>query len=227
MTSQRKTAVAVGILFIVATLCPILSMLLISDALNAPDPLGAVSRSDSLVILGSLFELVMVGAILSIPIVLFPILREHGAGIARGYTAARILEAVPLALGVICLLALVTVSRESTTAPAANAPQYQTLGTLLRATRDWTTLIGGQVVFSLTALILNWALYRWRLVPRFVSGWGLVGVPLMLAGGLLATFGVLDTSSTASTVLMLPLAVQEMVFAVWLIAKGFTPPAIA
>jgi hypothetical protein len=227
MTSQRKTAVAVGILFIVATVCPIISMLLISGALDAPDSLQAIFENESLVILGALFELVMVGAIFAIPIVLFPILHERSAGAARGYAAARILEALPLALGVICLLCLVTVSRESVTAAATSGPQFQTLGTLLRATRDWTTLVGGQVIFSLTALILNWTLYRWRLVPRFVSGWGLLAVPLMFAGGLLAMFGVLDTESTASTGLMLPLAVQEMVFAVWLIARGFTPSVAA
>lgn len=227
MDSHRKTAAVVGLLFIIATVSPILSMVLISGPLEATDFLGTVFANEGRVIMGALFELIMAAAIFTIPIVLFPILQRHSTGIARGYVAARIFEAVPLMVGVICLLSLVSVSREFVTAGAATAPQLQMLGTVLRATRDWTTLVGGQIIFSLTALILNWALYRWRLVPRFVSGWGLVGAPLMLAGGLLATFGVLDTSSTASTLLMLPLAVQEMVFAIWLIAKGFTPPAIA
>jgi len=225
--SSRRTAVITGVLFIVATVCPIISLLLISGALDASDPLQAIFDSRALVILGALFELVMVGAIFAIPIVLYPVLREYSAGAARGYIAARIFEAIPLALGVIGLLSLVSLSRESASPTTATGSQFQTLEALLRSTREWTTLIGGQLIFSLTALILNWALFRSRLVPRLLSGWGLVGVPLMFAGGLLAAFGVLDAGSTASTVLMLPLAVQEMVFAIWLIAKGFAPSAMA
>jgi len=124
-------------------------------------------------------------------------------------------------------LSLVSLSRESASPTTATGSQFQTLEALLRSTREWTTLIGGQLIFSLTALILNWALYRSRLVPRLLSGWGLVGVPLMFAGGVLGVFGAIADSSTTATVLMLPLAVQEMAFAVWLIIKGFNPPVAA
>lgn len=201
-------------------------MLLISGSLDAADYLSAISTNDNRVIMGALFELIMAAAIFSIPVALFPILRKHSAGAARGYLSARIFEAVPLTVGAICLLVLVTLGRESVTAGATASSQFQPLGTLLLAARDWTTLIGGQVIFSLTALILNWTLYRSKLIPRLLSGWGLVGVPLMLAGGLLVVFGVVSDSSISQTILMLPLAVQEMVFALWLIFKGFDRYAI-
>lgn len=226
MDSTRKTAVAVGILFIIATVSPILSMVLISGSLDASDYLSAISTDGNRVIMGALFELIMAAAIFSIPVLLFPVLQKHSTGAARGYLTARIFEAVPLTVGAICLLILVSLSRESVIAGASGASQFQPLGTLLRSARDWTSLIGGQVIFSLTALILNWALYKSKLVPRLLSGWGLFGVPLMLAGGLLVVFGVLADSSTIQTILMLPLAVQEMVFALWLIFKGFNRSAI-
>jgi hypothetical protein len=227
MDSNRKTAVAVGILFIIATVSPILSMVLISGSLDAADYLTAISTNDNRVIMGALFELIMAAAIFSIPVFLFSVLQKHSAGAARGYLIARIFEAIPLTMGAICLLVLVTLGRESVMAGATDASQFQPLGALLRSARDWTSLIGGQVIFSLTALILNWALYKSRVVPRLLSGWGLIGVPLMLAGGLLVLFGVLADSSTIQTILMLPLAVQEMVFALWLIFKGFSRSAIA
>jgi hypothetical protein len=78
--------------------------------------------------------------------------------------------------------------------------------------------------FALSALILNYALYRARLVPRWLSAWGLAGAALYLAGGVMVLFG-LEPFSTIQNVLDAPLGVQEMVFAVWLIAKGFDAPA--
>ncbi|MBT9438923.1 MAG: DUF4386 family protein, partial [Desulfobacterales bacterium] len=87
-------------------------------------------------------------------------------------------------------------------------------------------LIGTQIVFSLTVLILNYLLYQSRIIPRFISVWGLIGAPLILAAGLLGMFGLVSPFSTISILLSFPIALQEMVFAVWLIVKGFTPSAI-
>lgn len=83
------------------------------------------------------------------------------------------------------------------------------------------------MILSLTALILNYSMYRTRLVPRLISGWGLIGVPLMYTSGVLVMFGLADSSSTISTILVVPLAAQEMVLALWLIVKGFNPAAVA
>ncbi len=69
----------------------------------------------------------------------------------------------------------------------------------------------------------HWVLFRSRLVPRWLSGWGLLAVVPYLAYALLATFGT--QSSTLEGLLDAPLGVQEMVLAVWLIVWGFNPAA--
>ncbi len=104
----------------------------------------------------------------------------------------------------------------------SDASYYQTLGTLLLIVYDWTLLLGIMIVFSLTALILNYLLYQSKLVPRWISGWGLIGAILLLVAGMLEIFGFNPTE-----ILSLPIALQEMVFAVWLIVKGFNSSAIA
>ena len=115
-----------------------------------------------------------------------------------------------------------TLGRKSLDSGATGAPYFQTLGSLLLAARHWTDIIGTQIVFSLTALVLNYSLYRSRLVPRWISIWGLVGALLILVAGLMSMYGLLGPFSTAAILMYLPIALQEMVFALWLIVKGFS-----
>jgi len=226
MNSSRKTAIAVGVLFLVATIAGV-SQFPFLKSINAPDYLSSIAAHQNHIVTAVLLDLIMIGAVLAIPVVLFPILEKHSERIARGYVVARIFEATPLVIGVFSMMALLTLSQDFVAAGATDAVHYQTLGVLLLETCDWTLLIGGQVILSLTALILNYSMYRTKLIPRLLSGWGLVGVPLMLASGVIVMFGVVGPSSTPQVLLMLPLALQEMVFAVWLIVKGFNQAAIA
>ena len=83
------------------------------------------------------------------------------------------------------------------------------------------------IVFILGALMFYFLLYRSKLVPRWISVWGLVAAIPYAAAGVFGIFGTIDSTSTVGSVLQLPLAVQEMVLAVWLIVKGFNPQAIS
>ena len=161
MDSSRKIAIAVGVLFIIATVAGV-SQFPFLRALNASDYLSSVSAHGSQVMTAVLLDLIMIGAVFAIPVVLFPILKKHSEGLARGYVVARIFEAAPLVVGVFSTIALLTLSQEFVAAGAPAAPHYPTLGALLLATSDWTLLIGGQVILSLSALILNYGLFRSR-----------------------------------------------------------------
>lgn len=70
---------------------------------------------------------------------------------------------------------------------------------------------------------LYYPLYEQKIVPRVLSIWGLIGAVCVLVYGLLGLFG-LTADSVALNVLAAPIAIQEMVFAVWLIVKGFNVP---
>ena len=225
MDTNRKIAIAVGILFIVATCAAVIQFPLITST-NAPDYLIQIAADGNKIMTSVLLDVLMIAAVVAIPVVLFPVLRKQGEGIARMYLAARLFEAIPLAISTISLLMLLVLSREYVAAGSPVGSHFQTLGTMLQAQWDLALVIGGQIVFCMTALVLNVALYRSRLVPRLLSIWGLVGVPLMLAGSLLVLYGVVENSSTIQTALMVPLAVQEMAFALWLIVKGFNPSAV-
>ncbi len=85
---------------------------------------------------------------------------------------------------------------------------------------EWTVSLGPTIVLSITALILNYVFYRTKMIPRFISVWGLIGVPCMFASGLVGLF-TMNPFSTIGSILIIPLAVNEMVLGVWLITKGF------
>ncbi len=225
MNSNKKTARIVGQLFIAATVFSILGGLFIGPTLDDPDYLVKVSANENQVLIGVLFELVAAGAVAGTAIALFPIFKKHNEALALGYVAGRSIEGVFIIVSAIGALSLLTLSREYV-AGAPDASNFKTLGTVLLAERDWNFLVGPNLVFSLNALIVSYLLYQSRLVPRWLSAWGLIGAPLILGAGLLIMFG-LPRSSPLSLLLAAPIALFEMVLAVWLIVKGLNSSAIA
>jgi hypothetical protein len=223
MNSNKKTARIAGALFITATVASVLSYLVILEPiLDAPDYLASVAANENLVLIGMFLDLVNCAAVVAISVVLFPILKKHSEALAVGYVGSRIIECAILVVGDISLLSLLTLSQEFVKAGAPATSYFQTLGTLLLAASDWTFLLGPGIAFSITALILNYLLYQSRLVPRFLSVWGLIGATMLFAYDVLQIWGF-----NLPLIVALPIALQEMFFAVWLIVKGFNPSAIA
>ncbi len=222
MNSNRKTAIIVGVLFITATVAYSIGMILLDPILGGSDYLSKASENANQVIIGGLLVLIDAIAVAGIGIMIFPILKKYNETSALGYAGARIVEGVLFIVNVITTLTLITLSREFVQAGAPIASYYQTLGNVLLAAGNWAYLLGLGLAFSLSALILNFVLYQSKLIPRWLSGWGLVGAVLVFVNYLLESFGVNPVE-----ILFYPIALQEMVFAVWLIVKGFNSSAIA
>jgi Domain of unknown function (DUF4386) len=221
---RRTTARIVGLLFIIATGAGVLSVVLLGPQ-ESLQSLDLVAEQKSRLTAGAVAVLIMATAIAMIPPVFFPVLKEHGEGLALGYLVARSVEVVlllPAAVGPLVLLA-VSSSAEGTDARDA-AAQFQTVRILTRTYETWGPPVSA-VFFCLSVVLLNYLLYRSRLVPRSISVWALAAAVPYLAGGFLAMFELLTRSSTLYNVMMLPLALNEMVLAIWLLVRGFAPAA--
>ena len=227
MDTNRGIAVATGVLFIIATVADLISRVaLVQPILGAPDYLTKISANEDQVLLGALSLFIGAVSAAGIALALYPVLRKHNGGLAIGSVGFRLIEGA-LYLGmVVCLLTLVTVSRESANAGAAASSAYVVPGALLMAARDSLSQVS-VLTFGLGALMYYWVFYRSRLVPRWLSAWGLVAIPMVMVSILLVMFGLLESFSPPQLVLALPILLQEMVLAVWLIAKGFNPSTIA
>ncbi len=221
MNSNRKTAIIVGVLFIIATVAYSLGVILLDPILGGSDYLTSASENENQVIIGAFLVLIDSVAVAGIGIVIYPVLKKYNEALALGYAGARIVEGVLFIVNVITILTLLTLSQEFVKAGALDASCYQTFGTILLAAGDWTFLLGFGLAFTLSALILNFVLYQSKLVPRWLSVWGFVGAILLWVYYLLQPFSI-----NRVEILFLPIAVQEMVFAVWLIVKGFNQYSI-
>jgi hypothetical protein len=221
MNSSRGNAVVAGVFYIAATVASSLTFVLLGF-LDAPDYLINVSANENQVLGGMFIELTWALAVVGIIVTLFPILRRHNETLALGFFSLRFIEAISVVVGSIILLSLLTLSQEYAAAGAPGASHFETAGTLFLAAREWAFLLGSGLVFGLSALILNYLLYQSKLIPRWLSAWGFVGAIMCFANYVPRFFGI-----DSVVVLFLPIAVQEMVFAVWLIVRGFNPSAIA
>ena len=224
MNADRKTARIVGVVYIIGTVAGILSLVLTGPVRNAQDFLMSVPANETRLVVGALFVLMMGLALAMVPVMMFPILRKHNEALALGYVVFRGgLEAVTYLAIATSWLLLVPLSQIYARAGALDASNVQALGTLLLEAKEIGSILA--IVFCLGALIFNYLLYQTELVPRWLSGWGLIAIVPYLAAGLLAMFGIIHASSPIYAILNLPLALQEMVLAAWLIVKGFNSSA--
>jgi len=214
---HRGAATAAGVLYITGTIAGILSKAVLSSVSGAFDPVATASTDQVAVATGAALILVMGLSLALIPVVLMPVLRPVSEFLAYGYLVIRgAVETacyVVLAAGVLTLVTLSGLGGPDET--------WRELGRVLVDSEAMANVL--TVVFCVGAALFYIALYRSRIAPRWLSGWGLVGVPIYLLAALLAAFGVIEMNSTTQMLLFMPLALQEMVLAIWMIARGFRP----
>ena len=224
MDTNKNTARIMGVLYIIGTISGILSLVSTGPIRSAQDLLASISANGNQTTLGALFVLTMGLALAMVPVMAFPVLRKHNEALALGYVVFRgALEGVYyMAIFVSWLLLPLSQVYQAGSPDASN---LRALANVLLEAKE--IAVFGGVAFCLGGLMFCYLLYQSKLIPRWLSGWGLLALILDLASVLLAMFGLFSPLSTIKTVLELPLAVQEMVMAVWLIVKGFNPSAIA
>ena len=227
LNTNRKTARIVGVLFIIATVASLLGAGFRGPILDAPDYLGSVSSHGNRVIAGALLSFLAAVTSSGIALSLYPVLKKHSEGLAIGAVGFRLIEGVFYMVGALCLLALLPVSHQFVSAAPQDAPTLQTIGHLLLAVNDLAGFVFGVLAFCLGGLMYYPVFYQAKLIPRWLSVWGIVALVLLLAAVFLTLFDGEPYSVSGNLIfLALPIFLQEMVMAVWLIVKGFNSSAI-
>ena len=226
MNNFRKLAISAGILFIIYDFVDILSFLFLGPV-TASNYLVSVSENAGLVGTGA-FLLLIGGACASgIAISLYPVLKKSDPVLALGAVGFRISEGVLRFVSMTFLLLIITLSQLYVKSGAPDPSYFQTLGELLLAGKVWVGNVGALLAFSIGCSLYYIIFYRTKLVPRWISLWGLVtGISGIVSCALVST-GLIPPVGTVQVLMIIPMLPQELVLAVWLIVKGFDPSAIA
>lgn len=223
----RGNARAAGILYLITFAASIPALLLISPVLNDPSYIIG-SGPDTRVLLGSLLDVVNAMACIGTAVAVFPVVRRHNESLSVGFITSRMFEAAVIMVGVVSLLAIVTLRQNVAGTPGTDPNTLVTTGQALVAVRDWTFLFGPTVSAAINALLFGTLLYRSGLVPRIIPTIGLIGAPLMLATSVACVFGLTEQGSVWFAVATVPIAAWELSVGTWMAFKGFRPtPATA
>ena len=224
MNTYRKNAIAAGVLLLLG-FAGVVTMVTHGAILGADDYLTKLAANENRVLLGVACYVIMALACGGIAIALYPVLKKHNQGMALGAAGFRLMETPLQIMGAVFVILLLTLSQEFVKAGMPAASHFQTTGAVLLAGYDWIGNVAITLPWAIGALMYHYIFFKTRLIPRWLSGWGLIGVPIILVGCALVLFGVIDYGT--QTFFNLPLGLQEIPLALWLIIKGFNQKAIA
>jgi len=232
MNTYRMNAVMAGALYFLGTVFGVLGLVIGGEVLSSVstgkplagvDMLGLVAANSSRITGGAFFTLMMAISLTAMTVFLYPIFRKDSEELAMGMVLFRgALEGTAYLLTALGFLTLVALGNEYI-ATGADSAALQSMGNVLYQFQDRLATVG-PIFFLIGAACLYLSFYRTRLIPRWLSVWGLIGVVSWMAYALMLFFHI---ETSYGFYLEMVLAPQEMVMAVWLIVKGFNPSAIA
>jgi len=219
---HRAAAVAAGILYITGTVAGVAGMTVTNSVRAAADPLAAAAQHPGVLVTGALLVLVMGLSLALVPVVLFPVLRKADEVLAVGYLVVRgAVETLCYCVLAIGLLLALPVGEILASGSGTGSSAGVRMGSILVEAEAANAVLA--LVFLLGAALFYVLLYRSRIVPRWIAGWGLAAIPFYVAATVLAMYSVIEANSSTQTMLFMPLAIQEMVLAGWMIGRGFRP----
>jgi hypothetical protein len=221
MSSFRKTALVGGLLYLITFIGSIPAAILVGPAINDPSYVASPG-ADQQVALGLVLELVNVFGCIGCGVALFSVIRREHEGLAVGYLATRTFEAVTITVGVLSLLAVLSLRQQG--AASGDAASLVPAGNALVAIRDWAMTIGPNMA-GFNALMLGTALYRARLVPRAIPALGLVGAPIIIMYVIGTILGLTGPGTLFQGIAVMPFFIWELVLGLWLTFKGFNEQA--
>jgi hypothetical protein len=216
-TNRRATAIA-GALVFVGMIAGVLSIV---PALEEPYYLDLISVHESQVIVGAVFQFIMIPAYVGFALCLYPTLRMENEALSLGFLGFRLIAATFHFIGVILLPLFLVLGQEFARSDALGASHLGALGELLRTARDLVNHVALILSLSLGDVLFFCILYRSRLVPRWLSAWGLIGVGLAMLASFLVLFRLTDVVTPIYLAINAPLALQSLALAIWLITRGF------
>lgn len=221
----KRNGRVVGLLFFLIMFTWYIGFSILDSVLNNPDYLSNIYPQKTKITIGVLFELLEVAMVLGLAFILFPILKKYNDSLAITYVGFRIFESMMLIVALLCPLILISLSQEFIQSGTLDTSYFETLGVLLKETReDWSLLVLA-FFHPLAAMPFYYFVYKTKLVPNFLSVWGFFAALLVLVDQvILESFGLGLGRISGNPITGIPMGLNEIVLGIWLVIKGFTTP---
>ncbi|MCT4581071.1 MAG: DUF4386 domain-containing protein [Flavobacteriales bacterium] len=219
MNGIKKKSIAIGVLLILSIVVGILS---VDAVIDEPNNLPAISKNATPILIRALMQFILAVIYASIPIVLYSLLKRFNKSLTIGFLAFRMIAVVFLFIGWLSILLIVDLGQEFEKAGSPEFSPFQTIDNLLRSARDLINHVAMPLIISVGNFMFYYILYQSKLIPRWLSVWGLVATLLSsVVASFLLMFEVINIITPAYIALAFPTALLEIVLAIGLITKGF------
>jgi hypothetical protein len=221
MTIDRKNAIIIGILYILAAVSSIIAVILYQPILSDKWYLVYKNGLEFKVLIGILNDIILVISAIGTAVMLSPYLKRWNERIALGYLCLRFMEAVFIAIGIVGILALLHLSEQYSLNLITNKETLNTIGEAFQSFHRWTAILGPNLMLGLNTTMYSYLLYRTNLVPKILSLFGIITAILVFIAGMLEIFGIVESFSSIKGLIALPVGIYEISLAIFLIIKGF------
>ncbi|WP_271406823.1 DUF4386 domain-containing protein [Tenacibaculum soleae] len=214
---EKKTR-TVGVLLITGLIAGIFS---IAPSIDATNYLTEASANSNQVITALIFQFIMSLIYLCIPIILYPIIKQYSQSLFVGFLSFRIISVTLSIIATILILAILFLSDNYTKGISRNILEIRTLADTLKSSRDYINHIF-MILMLCTGNILLYILFiKSKLLPKWISYWGIIGAALSIIASVLVLFNILDIITVEYIILNTPTAILDLILGVWLVIKGF------
>lgn len=221
--SSKKISRLAGILIVLGIVVGVLSIV---PSVDGEDYLKEVYANRSQVLIGACFQFLLVPIYIGFSLLIYQVVRDFSSALSIGFVGFRFVAATFQIIGMIQLPIFILLSQKYITDVSSNLIFYETAGEMLKLFRDLTNHLGVMCATGLGNLILHYIFFKGNYVPVWLSLWGMAGNTLLIVSAFLLLFQFVEVVSAAYAILTMPLVLQEVVLAVWLIVKGLRLPVL-
>lgn len=217
MNSNKRISIIAGILILTGMVAGLISVV---PSVESVDYLKEVFPNRSKVMIGAIFQFLLVPIYIGFALILFKTLKRHNENSAIGFVGFRLIAGAFQIIGVILLPLFIYLSKLYLTSTGESLQYFESLGEMLKIVRDLTNHLGVMVATGLGNLLFYYILFHGKYIPKWLSVWGIIGNILIILASFLILFQFVDVISTVYIAITVPLVLQELILAIWLIIKG-------
>ncbi len=220
MKSERLNTTLVGIALIMATVFGVMAAVVENPILSTTDYLIKISTNPSAIIIGAFLTTLMAICCAGVGMALYPLMKKYSVFLAIAIVGFRLAEAVFQIIIGASQVSLIPLGQAVSSAEPLELAAIQTIASTIKVGSDWLNTGAMTFCWRIAALMYYSIFYQNKLVPRWLSAWGLIGIMLSLGFSVAVTLNLIPANSDREMLFSLPIFIQELVFASWLIIKG-------